>query len=232
MRMTIKSHEHRFAAWVSAWAMAAIAFSAGCGSIAIEPIEPGDAGTESTAGESSASSLNPWIGSGGGGPCGLPEAPRTGADRQVRDMSVPEARAWCETYVTKRYPHDHYEPERPEYLGDHYPEYIHSYAGMYCWELVPGGGCLVQPTIDDCVANLLHAPCEGTIAALDDCVDSFFHPTLQCAAVGGGCTPFTSAPHCEETVIMSWALQPPPDAPGTSPFPGMDCQLRLSSTCD
>jgi hypothetical protein len=180
---------------------------------------------------------------GEGGTCSTSTAsstqpPRTGADRQVRDMTADEARAWCERYVGERYPlaTQNPPPERPriDLQGPSYPDYIEGYAGSQCDAFVPGGLCALQPTVDDCVLNLRHAPCEATIAALDDCVDTFFSWGAGgwCATpVGAGCGPFLGAAHCEETVIMQRQRQPPPDPYGTTPFQGDGCSLRLGPDC-
>lgn len=193
------------------------ALSSGCGRMIIEPIGAPDEGA--------------------GGTCTAPEpttSTRTGTDRQVRDMTAEEARAWCETYVTQRYPTPHAEPSPPYDRGPHYPAYSDGYAATYCWKLVPGGACITQPTIDDCVTNVMHAPCEATIASLDDCVDSFFNydgPEDTCNPVGSGCAAFEGAPHCAETVIMSWSLQPPSNPPAITGYSG-PCLLRLAPECD
>ena len=164
------------------------------------------------------------------------EPPRVGADRQVRDMTLEEARAWCSRYVSERYPlaTQNPPPERPpvDFQGPRYPEYIEGYACSACYRFVPGGLYAMQPTVDDCVTNLCHAPCEATITALDDCVDTFFDGATFCSAtVGGGCDPFLSAAHCAETVIHEVALQPPPDPYGTTPFQPEVCALRLGLEC-
>lgn len=218
------------ARWAGVVAFAALA--AGC-AVTVEPIgsPDGTAGSSGLTGGAAAT--------GGAATCAPPEpttSTRTGAERQVRDMTVEEATAWCETYVTQRYPNNHYEPPASPELGFQYPTYIQGYGSTWCWDLVPGGGCVTQPRIDDCVTNLLHAPCEATIVALDDCVDSFFNyddPAPTCNPVGGGCAPFVSAPHCGETVIMTLSLQPPPDPPDTL-YGGLgpQCMLRLAPACD
>lgn len=144
-----------------------------------------------------------------------------------------EAQNWCAVYVNLRYPLAmlNTPPTRPSTDPFQNPiaGYIVGYAASYCWHLEAGGGCVTQPTVDDCVTNLLHAPCEATVHELDDCVDSFFLTTpgevlRQCTVVGQGCAPFKAAAHCKETVIMSLANQPVPATPNSS----SDCYLRLA----
>lgn len=151
---------------------------------------------------------------------------------RVRDMTTTEARAWCDRYVNVRYPSaSGSPPTRPMDDPFHNPVngYVVGYAASYCWQLEPGGGCAVQPTVDDCVTNLLHAPCEATVGDLDDCVDSYFLTNTgsvvqQCTVVGQGCGPFKAAAHCSETVIMSWVDQPIPATPNATP----GCYLRIA----
>ena len=168
-------------------------------------------------------------GSGGAGSCAADGAggSRTGADRQVRDMTPEEAEAWCESYVNERYPlttPSPAPPDLPESQG-----YVAGYGCVLCWD-TPGGACMMQPSVTDCVANLMHAPCEGTIAALDQCVDTFLgeHKAGACTTVDQTCAPFRQAPHCMETVIT------PCGSPGGDGVGGNQdgCYLRVSAGCD
>jgi hypothetical protein len=175
---------------------------------------------------------------GAGSVCTVPSSgpPRTGADRQVRDMTATEAEAWCSNYVNVVYQNGSGDPPTGpgEYPGYYYPAYVESYATTWCQELIPGGGCVTQPSLADCVTNLLHAPCEATITSMNDCVASFFNSVgdARCVPVGAGCTAFSATPHCEQTVIMTLSLQPPPDPPNPDvpQFPNR-CMLRLSPDC-
>lgn len=214
------------------WFILALGLGVGCGTVALEPIDRGApvAGGTSAAGGS--------MNDGGGGAsadaaCAWPDggAPRTGPDKRVRDMTQADAEAWCQSYVFQRYPLASMNPppvraNQDGPFADNLPDYVGGYAATYCWMLVPNGGCLTRPTVVDCVANLLHAPCEATLTALDDCVDSFFDLQNQCGPIGQGCAPFTQASHCDETVIMSIPEQPD----GGGGF--QECYLRISSSCN
>jgi hypothetical protein len=79
-----------------------------------------------------------------------------------------------------------------------------------------GFGCPNVPffwvtlTPDNCVLNLRHSPCAGTVAALEACatyiVSTYVEDqagTDMCPSWGSTCSPFTSAPSCDETVFQT-----------------------------
>ena len=146
-----------------------------------------------------------------------------GEERQVRDLSVAEAQAWCESYVSEKHPHADAEPDPVRFdqemglFENKLPDYVGGYGARCCESF--GFRCFTHPSVADCVANLLHAPCEATLSAFDACIDSLAllkitgDPAVPdaCVPVGSACADFGAAPHCEETVAMTMALQPPSD---------------------
>jgi hypothetical protein len=87
----------------------------------------------------------------------------------------------------------------------------------------------MDPTLADCVANLLLAPgCEATVAQLDACLAEFPPPpsfsSCPNGVVGPSCTTFRSHPNCESTVVMQMESIPPmPMMP-----PGYTCGVKVA----
>jgi hypothetical protein len=156
-------------------------------------------------------------GSGGaGGGCDVPSdgGARTGDAREVRDMTHAEATAWCNNYISNIYTGG-----RAPDMQSIFPGYVEN--GQTNCESVDA--CVVASTLDDCVKNLLHAPCEATISQLNTCVASMLDNDDAC---GSACGPFMNAPHCSETVV-SKAGPPIPGGGGG----GLECYLRTSQGC-
>jgi hypothetical protein len=159
----------------------------------------------------------------GGGSCDAPDdgGTRTGDAREIRDMTHDEAVAWCNNYLL----------QLSQFFGGPYNDMESIFAGYvvggvgYCWAV---DACIVVPSVDNCVKNLLHAPCEARITELNTCLanlglDDNFADQSTC---GAGCETFMRTPHCSETVISKIG---PPVADGAG---GADeCYLRTSKGC-
>jgi hypothetical protein len=123
--------------------------------------------------------------------------------KQVKDLSAAEAAAWCDAYVTGMV-HQIESPTSPSdgLCSDYVPVkdgFIDSCGGIACgsepWL------CVLVPTIDLCVQNLMLNPCEAMLSELDDCVDSIQHAVNVGDVCGGACGPLRSHPSCLETVV-------------------------------
>jgi hypothetical protein len=77
--------------------------------------------------------------------------------------------------------------------------------------------------VDDCVANLQHAPCAASVSDLVACVDYFGEHAgdLDCASAAGVCSLYESASGCDETVI-----QANPDVVSNGPL-AAECAVSL-----
>lgn len=153
----------------------------------------------------------------GGGACNVPaDGTRTGDAREVRDMSHAEATTWCQNYIDNIYAAraDGSAPGTQSI----FPGYVLGSVG-YCWNV---NSCFVGAGVEDCVANLLHAPCEATIVQLNTCIASVVSET-NC---GAECDAFLHAAYCSETVISEVG---PPVADGAGG--GDECYLRTSKGC-
>jgi hypothetical protein len=155
---------------------------------------------------------------GGGAECGAPDGSgtRTGDAREVRDMTHDEAVAWCQNYIDNIYA-ARADGSLPGTQST-FPGYVVG-SVAYCRAV---DGCVVGAGVEDCVANLLHAPCEATIVQLNACLPNF----LMDDGCGAGCYDFMSAPHCSETVISRIG---PPVTDGAGG--GDECYLRTSKGC-
>lgn len=160
-----------------------------------EPIRDGKAASEGSGEGGAGGSLE---GPGRGGGSGA-EAP-TGATI----MTAEEAASWCESYVLYRYPFADGNPPQTS----HYEQagVVHGYGCLTCYDGPWGGRVdLVQPTVADCVRNILHAPCSASVEALDRCVDGLIEGNLTGSAscpMPGTCEDFAAA-DCDNVVVMN-----------------------------
>jgi hypothetical protein len=144
---------------------------------------------------------------------------RTGDAREVRDMTPDEATQWCNNFFLALSP---FVPSPGVDIPSMFPGYVDG-QGAPCWS---NETCIFNPSLDDCVTNLLHAPCEATIVSLNTCVssmigDNFVNP--NCAA---GCEAFIHAPHCSETIVSKVGPPIPNGGGGAG-----ECYLRTSPGC-
>jgi hypothetical protein len=115
-------------------------------------------------------------------------------------MSPEDAEAWCEWYVLEAYPNaDINGPPMPQ--GETSGK-IGGYEKLYCYEAPWGGACLLRPTVEDCVRNILHRPCQATVAALTQCVEGMIAGNQAGAdcPLPGTCDAF-AAYGCDHTVV-------------------------------
>jgi hypothetical protein len=183
---------------------------------AAEQVALGAGGTRGTGGQGAGGSE----GVGGAG-CDVADdgGTRTGDAREVRDLTHDEAMAWCNTYLVDL--SQEFGPPPYQNTPSIFPGYVVG-GDTLCWNV---DVCIVPPTLEDCVQNLLHAPCEATIAQLNQCVANFFGDFNE-QTCGAGCEAFMKAPHCSETIVSKIG---PPVADGAG---GADeCYLRTSKGC-
>lgn len=71
------------------------------------------------------------------------------------------------------------------------------------------GGQFAWPLLDvnDCVRNLVHAPCAATVGTLEGCVQGLVsaYPNARAVASTAPCTTFYETSDCQETVFQTVA---------------------------
>ena len=130
------------------------------------------------------------------GPPGIDES------KQVQQLTMAEAQAWCEWYIGDwgfmpgQAPPDDHGPcqAMPGYVCDYGPAIQ---PGDSLWY---AKGCIERTSISACVANLMLRPCDATVHDLDDCVMTFWDADHH--YVGDGCFPYQTHATCNETVVQ------------------------------
>jgi hypothetical protein len=116
-------------------------------------------------------------------------------------MSPEEAEEWCEWYVFSAYPLSDIDPPPTPQKEEN--GLIRGYAALYCYDAPFQGACLMRPTVEDCVRNILHASCEATVEQLTTCVEGMIEGNLTGVGcpLAGTCDAFAQAANCEHTVV-------------------------------
>jgi hypothetical protein len=132
----------------------------------------------------------------------------------IADLSETEASQVC-AWLIATYPDTQNEPDISRWSIDNdgggYIAIVDGYTGG------GGYGCTV-PTAPQimrvflpqslCVENLQHAPCQATVAELQQCVEYFNAnfanlDTLDCATAWQVCSPYLTAASCDQTVFQA-----------------------------
>lgn len=128
----------------------------------------------------------------------------------IGQLTDEQATQVCE-YLTASFPYPEMEGIPPQSGGQPYvpaPGYVNG----------GGFGCVGAPSTltwvylspSDCVANLRHSPCEGTLSSLEQCVADFSNTQAfqsndgsWCPTLISACAPFTGAAGCNQTVFQA-----------------------------
>ncbi|MBK9258727.1 MAG: hypothetical protein IPM54_02700 [Polyangiaceae bacterium] len=141
-------------------------------------------------------------------------------------MSPEEALAWCQWYVLTAYPNADVNGEPPSApVIDGYA--AGWYGAMYCYASPwPAGACLVHPTIDHCVQNILNTWCEATVEELTGCVLNMIEGNAAGTGcpTAGACDAFLAAPGCDETIVLPMRK---PSYQGEGGSSELGCSLRV-----
>jgi hypothetical protein len=136
-------------------------------------------------------------------------------------MTAAEAQTFCEWYVNTAYPLA--EVNGPPTFPPVKDGYAENYAAHFCYAGPwAAGACIMRPTVEHCVQNILNTWCEASIEALTDCVNGMTTDAQECPTPGS-CDAFAAAPGCDETVVQP--LHPVEVGIGGTSASG--CKLRV-----
>ncbi len=121
-------------------------------------------------------------------------------------MNEADAAAWCQTYVYERHPYAATEPAPGPGVLSEFGKLI-GYDAVACDDGPTWRHVLWRPSVENCVRNILHAPCAASVAALDQCVDGVIAgwsarqlaPEAPCPSAGS-CDAFLAA-SCDDVVV-------------------------------
>jgi hypothetical protein len=127
--------------------------------------------------------------------------------KQIKDLSDPEAAAWCTWYADPRNsPRPAVNPNDPPGITN-YGYHGFSEAGMNL--------CLPNLPVSICVKNLRTQPCTATVGQLDECLETIQSFGSFPGWVGHGCAPLVANPTCAGIIVQPTGDEagPPCNAP-------------------
>jgi hypothetical protein len=128
-------------------------------------------------------------------------------NKQVKDLTDAEARAWCAWYVN---PEGRLDPP-PVLKPTDLDAAVADLYGTTWTEMAGMPACIEMLPLELCLKNLRVHPCDATVAELDECVQTFLGLSEDANGpgwVGHGCAPYLSHAACNQIIVRTGISYP------------------------